>query len=307
MTTELRVDLIPNGNPDFAMYQASRGLSATNHRLYRQFRSYNMKVKLTAPYHAGIEVYVLKDTWMVRNAIKQACKVYMNTQSMQPGQTNKPARWHDFRIKPTDQNGAEFNQLLPSGFVTNNSGGSVIYNTTSTGQYDYSSVRSQNSAATMGFVIGGTTGNQFDIVQAYMDLDDTSSDEAVSSDSYSAFFNAHTPQVDIDDEGDLAPYNMTNLDNYLSKIDTIHNGKTTTATFDAPLGWVFFRHNEEIVQGNPDVQVLGAAPAARFQIATDRGTTACLQVVHSPGKYKGVRSEPMGRIIKINQTEFDVK
>jgi len=269
-----------------------------------------MKVKLTAPYHNAIEVYILKDTWMVRNAIKQACKVYMNTQTMQPGQTNKPARWHDFRIKPTDQTGSEISQLLPTGFVTNDVNGPVIFNTTSTGQYDYSSVRSQNNATTRQFVIGGTSGNQFDILQAYMDLDDTSSDEAVSSDSYSAFFDAHTPQVDIDDEGDLAPYNMTNLDNYLVKVDTIYTGKTTTATFDAPLGWVFFKHNTEILERNPDVKFDGATGV--FQVQTGAigpgGTvTACLQVIHSPGKYKGVRSEPMGKIIKINQTEFDVK
>ena len=310
MSAELRVDLIPNGNPDFAMYQASRGLSATNHRLYRQFRSYNMKVKLTAPYHAGIEIYVLKDSWMVRNAIKHACKVYMNTQNMQPGQTNKPARWHDFRIKPTDASGQIIPQLLPSGFVTNNANGDVIYNTTSTGQYDYSSVRSQNNAATMGFVIGGAaTGTQFDILQSYMDLDDTSVDEAGSSDSYSAFFSAHTPQASVDDEGDLPPYNRTNLDNYLVKIDTIHSGKTTSASFDAPLGWVFFRHNGDIQNSNPDVAIANAS--GRFQIQTGLGpnqtTTACLQVIHSSGKYKGVRSEPMGKIIKINQTEFDVK
>ena len=308
MSTELRVDLTPNGNPDFAMYQASRGLSATNHRLYRQFRSYNMKVKLTAPYHAGIEVYVLKDTWMVRNAIKHACKVYMNTQTMQPGQTNKPARWHDFRIRPTDKDGNLFAQLLPSGFVTNDSSGLVIYNTTSTGQYDYSSVRAQNtSAGNRGFVIGGTTGTQFDIISAYMDLDDTSTDEAQGSDQYSQFFNEHTPQPSIDDEGDLAPYNMTDLNNYLVKIDTIHSGKTTTAAFDAPLGWVFFRHNEDIVVNGSDVRIPGGESTARFQIVTDNGTTACLQVIHSAGKYKGVRSEPMGKIIKINQKEYDVK
>lgn len=317
MSTELRVDVIPNGSSDFAMYQAPLCLSATNHRLYRQFRSYNMKVKLTAPYHAGIEVYVLKDTWMVRNAIKKACKVYMNTQAISPGQENKVARWHDFRIKPTFNNGTEFHQLLPSGFVTDSNQGGMIFNTTSTGQYDYSSIRLQTGQqaglVNQGFVIGGTTTNQFDILQAYMDSDDTSSDEANASDAYQDFFTIRDPQPNIDDEGDLAPYNMTDLDNYLVKIDTIHSGKTTTATFDALLGWVFFRHNSEITAANPDVQISATAPSSRFNITTldgdgnVAGVTACLQVIHSAGKYKGVRSEPIGKIMKINQKEYDVK
>lgn len=309
MSTELRVDLIPNGNPDIAMYQASRGLSATNHRLYRQFRSYNMKVKLTAPYHAGIEVYVLKDTWMVRNAIKKACKVYMNTRQMTPGQEDKPARWHDFRIMPTDNATFEFPQLLPSGFVTDNGAGPVIYNVTSTGQYDYSDVVTQNGtlATTYRFCIGATGSNQFNIISAYMNLDDTTTDEANSQDQYQDFFSTHNPQPDVDDEGDLAPYNMTNLDNYLVKVDTIHNGKTTTANFDALLGWVFFRHNSEIAVMASDVRVTAADDAARFQVVTSQTQTACLQVIHSPGKYKGVRSEPIGKIIKVNQREYDVK
>lgn len=309
MSTELRVDLIPNGNPDIAMYQASRGLSATNHRLYRQFRTYNMKVKLTAPYNAGIEVYVLKDTWMVRNAIKKACKVYMNTRQMTPGQEDKPARWHDFRIMPTDNTNSEFPQLLPSGFRTDNPAGPLIYNSTSTGQYDYSDVVTQNGtlATTHRFCIGATGSNQFDIIQAYMNLDDTTTDEANSADMYQEFFSTHSPQPDVDDEGDLAPYNMTQLDNYMVKVDTIHNGKTTTANFDALLGWVFFRHNAEIREISPDVQVSAANISGRFQIITDAATTACLQIIHSPGKYKGVRSEPIGKIIKVNQREYDVK
>lgn len=306
MSTELRVDLIPNGNPDVAMYQASKCLSATNHRLYRQFRSYNCKAKLTAPYTGAIEVYILKDTWMVRNAIKQACKVYMNTQVSQPGQTNKPARWHDFRIKPTNPAGNEIAQLIPTGFVTNNVAGPVIYNTTSTGQYDYSDVRSQNSGVTSGFVIGGVTGNDFDIIQAYMDLDDTSADEAQSNDAYSAFFQAHAPQLDVDDEGDLAPYNMTDLNNYWVKVDTIHTGKPTTASFDAPLGWILFRHNAEIESRTADAT--WSESGGTFQnIANDGSTTAILQVIHSPGKYKGVKSTPMGKIVKINSQEYDVK
>ena len=148
--------------------------------------------------------------------------------------------------------------------------------------------------------------NQLDIIAQYMNSDDTSSDEAGASDTYANFLTSSTPQSDSDDEGDLAPYNMTNLDNYLVKIDTIHSGKSTTATFDAPLGWIFFRHNSDIRPSATDVTISGAN--GNFQVIdANGGTTACLQVIHSAGKYKGVRSEPMGKIIKINQKEYDVK
>lgn len=304
MSTELRVDIVPTGKPDFAFYEAAMGLSSTNHRLYRQFRSYNMKVKLTGPYHAGIEVYVLKDTWMVRNAIKKAAKVYHNTNVLAPGADLKPARWQDFRMKPVLTGGTTVPRLLPIGF---NLGSSISYNTTNTGQWDISDIPNQTDSTIWHFCIGDVSGNQINVIQKYMDSDDTTSDEANSQETYSDFLQE--VQSDLDDDGDLAPYNMTNLNNYLVKIDTIHIGKTTTASFDAPLGWVFFRHNSDIVQVNPDVQFNNAASDSTFVLADNNtgATTACLQVIHTAGKYKGVRSEPMGKIIKINSKEYDVK
>ena len=303
MSTELRVDIVPNGNPDFAFYEGAMGMSATNHRLYRQFRTYNMKVKLTAPYHAGIEVYILKDTWMVRNAIKKAAKVYHNSNVLAPGADIKPARWQDFRMKPVLTGGSTVGRLLPVGF---NLGSTISYNLTNTGQWDISDIPNQTDTTHWQFCIGDVQGNQINVIQKYMDSDDTSSDEANQQETYMDFLQE--VQSDLDDEGDLAPYNMTSLNNYLVKIDTIHNGKTTTASFDAPLGWVFFRHNTDIRVSASDVNIDTAQASARFQIINgDNATTACLQVIHSPGKYKGVRSEPMGKIIKINSKEFDVK
>jgi hypothetical protein len=306
MSTELRVDVIPSSaQGTFAIYEASLGLSATNHRLYRQFRTYNMKVKLTAPYHAGVEIYVLKDTWMVRNAIKKAAKVYYNTHVLAPGQEEKPARWHDFRIRPVNS-GATIGRLNPTGFQLDGSVSGLSYNVTSSGQYDMSDIRSQSSGSSFTMCIGDIgNSNQIDIISEYMNSDDTTSDEANASAIYGQFLSSSTPQSDTDDEGDLAPYNMTNLDNYLVKIDTIHSGKTTTATFDAPLGWIFFRHNANIRPSATDVLF---GDSGNFQVIdSDGGTTACLQVIHSAGKYKGVRSEPMGKVIKINQKEYDVK
>ena len=305
MSTELRVDIVPSGNPDFAFYEGAMGMSATNHRLYRQFRTYNMKVKLTAPYTAGVEIYVLKDTWMVRNAIKKAAKVFYNTHNLAPGAETKPARWHDFRIKPVYSSGNTVPRLYPAGFTLET--GTLEYNLSSAGQWDISDMVNQQNGANYTFVIGDHTSNQVDVIEKYIDSDDTSSDEAGANDTYSDFLLTTNPQSDADDEGDLAPYNMTELNNYLVKIDTIHNGKTTTASFDAPLGWVFFRHNAELNVSSSDVKFGDTNPIGRFQIITDAGTTACLQVIHTAGKYKGCKSTPMGKVVKINQKEFDVK
>ena len=305
--TELRVDVIPNGAATFAVYHAGKCLSATNHRLYRQFRQYRMKMKLTAPYNGGVEVYILKDTWMVRNAIKKACEKYMNTLVLSPGQENKMARWHDFRIMPTDSAGTQIPALNPAGFVTNNAAGSVIYGTTSTGQYDFSDMQPQNilSNPSKALVIGGVNGTlQFDILQAYIDSDDTTVDEAGVNDSYAQFFGADAPAADIDDEGDLAPYNMTNLDNYLVKVDTLTTDRTTTANFDALLGWVFLKHTGEIRTTDPSVTGDSGEP---FQIVTSAGTTACLQAIHAPGSYKGVYAPSIGKISQTPQMEYVVK
>ena len=302
--TELRVDVIPNGTATFAVYHAGKCLGATNHRLYRQFRQYRMKMKLTAPYTGGVEVYILKDTWMVRNAIKKACEKYMNTLVLEPGQDSKLARWHDFRIKPTDNTGTEIPALNPTGFVTNNAAGSVIYGTTSTGQYDFSDIVNQMGGLAKQLIIGGATASQIDIITAYMNLDDTTVDQANVSDEYSQFFSTQTPQDDVDDEGDLAPYNMTGLDNYLVKVDTLTTDRTTTANFDALLGWVFLRHNAEIDSADPDIRDDTGQP---FQIATPIGTTACLQAIHAPGSYKGVYAPAIGKLFQTPQMEYVVK
>jgi hypothetical protein len=269
-----------------------------------------MKMKLTAPYNGGVEVYILKDTWMVRNAIKKACEKYMNTLVLSPGQDNKLARWHDFRMMPTDSAGNEIPALNPTGFVTNNAAGPLIYGTTSTGQYDFSDMKAQTSVAniTKGLVIGGFTVNQIDIIQAYMNLDDTTVDQAGVQDDYSQFFNSSEPQGDVDDEGDLAPYNMTNLDNYLVKVDTLHTGKTTTANFDALLGLVFLRHEAGFVTTTADAVLGGEAPTQPFQVVTGTGTTiACLQAIHAPGSYKGVYAPAIGKISQTPQQEYVVK
>ena len=190
--TELRIDLIPNDTlSTFTVYHAGKCLGASNHRLYRQFRQYRMKMKLTAPYNGGVEVYILKDTWMVRNAIKKACEKYMNTLVLAPGQTQKLSRWHDFRIMPTDSAGTEIPALKPTGFVTNSPQGPTIYGLTSTGQYNFSDMQPQNilSAQSRGLVIGGANNvSQFDIISAYMNSDDTTVDEAGVNDDYSIFF-----------------------------------------------------------------------------------------------------------------------
>lgn len=309
--TELRVDVIPNGPAPFAVYHAGKCLGATNHRLYRQFRTYRMKMKLTAPYNGGVEVYILKDTWMVRNAIKKACEKYMNTLVLAPGQTTKLSRWHDFRLMPTDSAGGQIPALNPSGFVTNSALGPLIYGTTSTGQYDFSDMQPQNilSAQNKHLVIGGAnTTTQFDILSAYMNSDDTTVDEAGVQDDYSQFFGPDEPQGDADDEGDLAPYNMTNLDNYLVKVDTLHTGKTTTANFDALLGWVFLRHEAGFVTTTADAVLGGEAPTQPFQSITSTGTTiACLQAIHAPGSYKGVYAPAIGKISQTPQQEYVVK
>lgn len=305
--TELKVDVIPNGTATFAVYHAGKCLGATNHRLYRQFRQYRMKMKLTAPYNGGVEVYILKDTWMVRNAIKKACEKYMNSRVLSPGQEQNVARWHDFRLKPTDSDGQEIPALNPTGFVTNNPLGDVIYGTTSTGQYDFSDMTVQSGTVPVSkqLVIGGTgTTVHFDILQAYLDSDDTVVDQAASSDEYSQFFTKNRAQEDDDDEGDLAPYNMTNLDNYLVKVDTLTTDRTTTANFDALLGWVFLRHNSEIRTTDPSIAGDLGNP---FQIFTSNGTIACLQAIHAPGTYKGVYAPSIAKITKTPQQEYVVK
>ncbi len=99
------------------LIDVAKGLSAINHRLYRQMRGYHVSVELltsgTNPTTQGVKLYTVPDTWFVKKSCELAKEHAQEQYNMSD---RKMPRWMDFRIgwssalktalSPVDDSGA---------------------------------------------------------------------------------------------------------------------------------------------------------------------------------------------------------
>jgi hypothetical protein len=220
-------------------------LSKLNHRLYRQSRVYTANVRLTGPAENGrnIDVYVLRDTWMLQKAYQMAKDTFDKNMSEERDVVKNTGRWNDFRISPLHKTGAAL--LNPLGRAQGNP--SAISSLTA-GDFTNSQVYDESGAA-KGF---GLWSNQvqYNIVEEY--------DKSANTDaSPSSLVGTDTAYDGLDDDlqtaarqhletsGDLPPYNQDSLESaqLLRKVGTLGDdgagsAKTSTGVFEAPLGLV---------------------------------------------------------------------
>ena len=92
---------ISSGAAANTLVDTGRFLSVLNRRLYRMGRNYEAKVDLRNDYAGQIEVYVLRDDWVVQKAYQMAYQAYLdNTMEEREGATGtNVARWEDFRVQ----------------------------------------------------------------------------------------------------------------------------------------------------------------------------------------------------------------
>ncbi len=89
-------------------------LGVMNNRLYRQSRTYNQTLKVEPGFTGHIDVYVLRNTWMTKNAIKAAHRAYTaNIEDELEVAGEQKGRWHDFRM---DIGLTGFGELKPVAF-----------------------------------------------------------------------------------------------------------------------------------------------------------------------------------------------
>lgn len=255
-------------------------LSKINRRLYRQGRTYTVKVDLDAAAAAGTKynVYAIADTWMLGKAWNLAKKNY-DEQLL--GERNvfdgKMARWRDFRLDLSDV-------VLDRSVGTSASGVPVLVNPTNgaefeviAGEYLYSTVADDSGVSKTFGLIEAT--DKFNILKEF-DLNGTMDTDPENPTTQVAYDGLDTDLQDTEVEeitgnGNEPPYaqNNSHYNNPFVKIGElgvdIHSQRLSTGYFDAPLGFVVI-----------------VADGANHKYSGQTDLTVCVKA----GDYKGVHA-----------------
>ena len=175
----VEINVAESGNQ---FVDVARCLSEVNHRLYRQSRVYRCKVNhLGNPTDRGkLDIYVLRDTWMLQKAYQMAKDAYdknMSEEMADVGKTNL-ARWQDFRIL-LDPAASGYTEKLPVIRANGTLNGSTLSN----GEFVHSLVYKEDGNA-MGFGLYAAT-SRWSIVEEYdktADVDSTPNNTVSGSD-----------------------------------------------------------------------------------------------------------------------------
>ena len=233
-------------------------LSMLNHRLYRQSRVYRTKVNLmnktavnnTHPNGFTIEVFALRDTWMLQKAYQFAKETYDKTVEEERARlsNNQMARWSDFRIVTDISSGNT--EMLPMINRNNNLAASSL----NVGEHVPTEVFDE---AGNGRAFGlWSSSTRYSIIDEYDSTSNTGDDPDTT------IHPSRLAYAELDDEaqgdqmqrlqetGDQPPYNATALegDSPFRKVGEIGfkgaNGFLVSSTgfFDAPLGIIYLRY-----------------------------------------------------------------
>ena len=226
----------------------ARCLSEVNHRLYRQSRVYRCKVNhMGDPTDRGkLDVFVLRDTWMLQKAYQMAKDAYdknMSEEMADVGKTNL-ARWQDFRIM-LDPGASGYTETLPIIRANQNLGSTTLSN----GEFNHSLVYKEDGTA-MGFGLYAAS-SRWSIVEEYdktADVDSTPSNTVSGADinPYGALDddNQQNARNDLQTRGNAPPYDPNSLDGQklFRKVGSIGSNtgaqRLSTGFFDAPLGLI---------------------------------------------------------------------
>lgn len=234
----------PQSNNATMLVRVDRELSRVNHRLYRQSRVPSCKISLDANVAAGqgIDVYVLRDTWMNQKAYQMAKKVFDENSKQENAMIAKgtKARWNDFRVNIGIASFAELDAV-------NEDGQSAPTKLFGVGEYELSEVSdAAGTAQTFRWI--GTGANTFNIIDQY---DISGNTNAVPTNAL-----ANVPYDGLEDEfddtqilhltsdGDVPPYDRTTIDNHvLVRVARLVNdgtgtSKLSTGFFNAPCGFI---------------------------------------------------------------------
>ena len=264
----------PQSNNATMLVRVDRELSRVNKRLYRQSRVPSCKISIDANVAAGqgVDVYVLRDTWMNMKAYQTAKKIF-DENSKQENEmlagTNK-ARWNDFRVNMGLSSFAELDAVIE--------GETTATKMFGVGEYELTEVTdAAGTAQTFRWI--GTGTNTFNIVDEYDRTGDTSQMPTFAQTSVA--YDGLEDEIDdsqlehLSGDGNLPPYDGRVMENdVLVRVARLVNdgtgtSKLSTGFFNAPCGFI-------ILEG------VGGATS----VTLDSAITLEVQA----GDYKGVKA-----------------
>lgn len=273
------INVASTGSAQIHLIDTGALLSTVNHRLYRQGKTYRVKVDLDNEVAANTgqyTVWALVDTWWMMKAWQLARATY--EESMAEERTSMgdkmAARWEDFRIDD-GTNGARCQPYMYTG------GAAMTGAPDSDGEFLNSRITLSDGTTQRTFTLGSTTGSVLGIIEEFDKFDNTPI-RLKSNDLAYAGVNDELQEAsadDLKDRGDNPPYNPTNINAGIwYKVGVLDNtpvngmnARLSTGFFNAPLGFV-------VVQ----------APAPGDDIVGEISLTV------QSGDYKGVKAHNLG-------------
>jgi len=233
--------------------RVDRELSGQNRRLYRQSRTYRVKVDLASQREQRIDVYVLRDSFMLHKAYARAMLEWNKSydDAAEVVKDNVRARWRDFRIDTKLSNADNtLSSVTLSGSINNST--PVIATDVIVDEYSlsYSYVEQVGPSSNHREFGLFTDTNTFDILTEYGKEGKVQNHptSATTSAAYAELqTDLHGDEVArLQSEGNQPPYDGDNVGagQLLQYVGTIYvdangNTKSSTGYFDAPLGAVY--------------------------------------------------------------------
>jgi hypothetical protein len=234
-------------------------LSKVNRRLYRQSRSYTMKIDIDATAGQTYNVYALSDSWMNERALKMAYAMYLENSEDERDRLKgtQVARWEDFRVV----SGTNYQKLNPLQFTLPGSGPPSPVEL-ATGEFINTMVVDA-AGVNKGFTWGASSSSRYSILEEY--------DKAGNAQTSPSTSTGDVPYDDLmaDDNavmatalqtfGNSPPYDATGVsaDRTWVNVGTLSAGaaqRLTTGFFKAPCGIVLITAGaagDEIVATGP--------------------------------------------------------
>ena len=278
---------VTGGSQQNTIVDIGQTASRLNHRLMRQTRIYTANVKLRSDSALnGVDVYALRNDWMLCNSVKMAYKAYQQATSATRAMMSEKqlARWEDFRI---DHGISPVNISAPIlyGPPTGGPPPRVARAAMFTGEFVLSTV-DDASGTTHTFTLGTAASNQYQILNEYDNSADTDSDPgnllSAGVVPYGGLEDDVTGTIvrDLEDNGNNPPYDSDSIQGSHPwvRVGTLGVGAAhstlSTGQFEAPLGLILI-----------DGYVYGGAGEG-----TEEGS---ISVHLKAGDYKGVHAPSM--------------
>lgn len=279
------VNLGSDSQASLFVLDTARALSAVNHRLYRQGKTYQVKIDIenrsnSAAGASQYEVWALTDTWYVQKAWQEARATYLRATADEREVMSKQkiARWEDFRVT----SGVSGTDVLPYQYSEALAGA-----TNSNGEFVASEITLADGATQRTFTWGSTpSASEFAILQEYDKAGATDgSPSAIEVDNPYAGTDPGVHELQMDDlaaRGNFPPYDRNNFtDNVWVKVATLDNSSAASPgqSSSSRMSTGFFNALCGLVVIKPDIA---------HTLAGD------LRLTVKNGDYKGVAAMNMG-------------